>query len=232
MTADITVILQLLQRQMPSVPPEYSTVLPDSHAPDPTTLYRSSTPVLHTMYPMSNLQLDSRTTTIQVNTYITEPWRTVQHQRLVTLKTHVDSLDVSFFSRFNNNQILGSAESSPARFHIQVKFSGFSVQRYSHGSCIRWLRTCQTRNKTHGGPDPSAWHDGCTTTLCIAPVSIVACQPGRFTSGRNSKTHVRPGLTGQLKTTSSELLYLILINNYPAEKINGGTEHDMLEIWI
>uniref|UniRef100_A0A673ME15 Potassium voltage-gated channel, subfamily H (eag-related), member 6b n=1 Tax=Sinocyclocheilus rhinocerous TaxID=307959 RepID=A0A673ME15_9TELE len=58
MIADINVILQLLQRQIAPVPPAYSTVLPENHTPDPAILYGSSTPVLHSMY--SN-------TTIQVN---------------------------------------------------------------------------------------------------------------------------------------------------------------------
>ncbi|KAK7134410.1 hypothetical protein R3I93_017732 [Phoxinus phoxinus] len=44
MTADINVILQLLQRQIAPVPPAYSSVLPDNHIPDPATLYGSSTP--------------------------------------------------------------------------------------------------------------------------------------------------------------------------------------------
>lgn len=66
MTADINVILQLLQRQIAPVPPAYSTVLPDNHTPDPVILYRSSAPVLHSMYPIPNIQLDSRNTAIQV----------------------------------------------------------------------------------------------------------------------------------------------------------------------
>uniref|UniRef100_A0A8C1LC13 Potassium voltage-gated channel, subfamily H (eag-related), member 6b n=1 Tax=Cyprinus carpio TaxID=7962 RepID=A0A8C1LC13_CYPCA len=65
MTTDINVILQLLQRQIAPVPPAYSTVLPDSHTPDPAILYGSSAPVLHIMYPIPNIQLDSRNTAIQ-----------------------------------------------------------------------------------------------------------------------------------------------------------------------
>ncbi|XP_067285586.1 potassium voltage-gated channel subfamily H member 6 [Pseudorasbora parva] len=68
MTADINVILQLLQQQTAHVPPAYSTVLPDNHIPDPATLYGSSTPVLHSMFPIPNIQLDSRSTTIQSST--------------------------------------------------------------------------------------------------------------------------------------------------------------------
>ncbi|XP_050981056.1 potassium voltage-gated channel subfamily H member 6 [Labeo rohita] len=68
MTADINVILQLLQRQIAPVPPAYSTVLPDNHTPDPVILYRSSAPVLHSMYPIPNIQLDSRNTAIQSST--------------------------------------------------------------------------------------------------------------------------------------------------------------------
>ncbi|XP_077062046.1 voltage-gated inwardly rectifying potassium channel KCNH6 isoform X1 [Siphateles boraxobius] len=68
MTADINVILQLLQRQIAPVPPAYSSVLPDNHIPEPATLYGSSTPVLHSMFPITNIQLDSRSTTIQSST--------------------------------------------------------------------------------------------------------------------------------------------------------------------
>ncbi|XP_026079075.1 potassium voltage-gated channel subfamily H member 6 [Carassius auratus] len=65
MTADFNLILQLLQRQIAPVPPAYSTVLPDSHTPDPAVMYGSSAPVLHIMYPIPNIQLDSRNTAIQ-----------------------------------------------------------------------------------------------------------------------------------------------------------------------
>ncbi|XP_052425994.1 potassium voltage-gated channel subfamily H member 6-like [Carassius gibelio] len=65
MTADISVILQLLQRQMAPVPPAYSTVLPEKHPPDPAVLYGRGSPVLHSMYPIPNIQLDSRNATIQ-----------------------------------------------------------------------------------------------------------------------------------------------------------------------
>lgn len=72
MTADINVILQLLQRQIAPVPPAYSTVLPENHTPDPAILYGNSTPVLHSMYPIPNIQLDSRNTTIQVKIMSTQ----------------------------------------------------------------------------------------------------------------------------------------------------------------
>ncbi|XP_043110267.1 potassium voltage-gated channel subfamily H member 6, partial [Puntigrus tetrazona] len=65
MTADINVVLQLVQRQIAPVPPAYSTVLPENHTPDPAVMYGSSTPVLHSMYPIPNIQLDSRNTHIQ-----------------------------------------------------------------------------------------------------------------------------------------------------------------------
>ncbi|KAM4624483.1 voltage-gated inwardly rectifying potassium channel KCNH6, partial [Polymixia lowei] len=61
MTADINVILQLLQRQTAPVPPAYSTVSPGTLPADPPGLYGTGTPVLHTMYPISPLQMDSRT---------------------------------------------------------------------------------------------------------------------------------------------------------------------------
>ncbi|XP_034147977.1 potassium voltage-gated channel subfamily H member 6 isoform X1 [Esox lucius] len=56
MTADINVILQLLQRQMAPVPPAYSTV----SATDSPGIYGTGAPVLHTLYPISPIQMDSR----------------------------------------------------------------------------------------------------------------------------------------------------------------------------
>uniref|UniRef100_A0A3B4ZR72 Potassium voltage-gated channel subfamily H member 6 n=1 Tax=Stegastes partitus TaxID=144197 RepID=A0A3B4ZR72_9TELE len=50
MTADINVILQLLQRQMAPVPPAYSAVSPSPHPPHPTTLYSTGAPTIHTSY--------------------------------------------------------------------------------------------------------------------------------------------------------------------------------------
>ncbi|XP_055360216.1 potassium voltage-gated channel subfamily H member 6 isoform X2 [Betta splendens] len=63
MTADINVILQLLQRQMAPVPPAYSTVSPSTLPTDTTHLYGTGTPVLHSMYSMSPIEMDSRTPT-------------------------------------------------------------------------------------------------------------------------------------------------------------------------
>ncbi|KAL7869999.1 hypothetical protein AOLI_G00139870 [Acnodon oligacanthus] len=65
MTADINVILQLLQRQITPVPPAYSSVSPANNAPDPSILYGTSAPVLHSLYPIPHIPLESRSTTIQ-----------------------------------------------------------------------------------------------------------------------------------------------------------------------
>nr|XP_043874006.1 potassium voltage-gated channel subfamily H member 6-like isoform X1 [Solea senegalensis]XP_043874007.1 potassium voltage-gated channel subfamily H member 6-like isoform X1 [Solea senegalensis] len=53
MTADITVILQLLQRQITPVPPAYSTVSSAAPPSNSTALYGTGTPVMHNMYPIS-----------------------------------------------------------------------------------------------------------------------------------------------------------------------------------
>lgn len=63
MTTDITMILQLLQRQITPVPPAYSTVSPGINCPEPSILYGNSGPVLYNLYP---IQLESTTTMIQV----------------------------------------------------------------------------------------------------------------------------------------------------------------------
>lgn len=60
MTADINVILQLLQRQIAPVPPAYSTVSSSTLPSDSPDLYGSGTPVLHSMYPITPMQMDSR----------------------------------------------------------------------------------------------------------------------------------------------------------------------------
>lgn len=64
MTADINVILQLLQRQMAPVPPAYSTVSSRTLPTDSTGLYGGGgggggTPALRAMYPIAHLQRDS-----------------------------------------------------------------------------------------------------------------------------------------------------------------------------
>ncbi|XP_049916763.1 potassium voltage-gated channel subfamily H member 6 [Epinephelus moara] len=63
MTADINVILQLLQRQIAPVPPAYSTVSSSTLPTDSPGLYGTGTPVLHSMYPISPIQMDSRAPT-------------------------------------------------------------------------------------------------------------------------------------------------------------------------
>lgn len=60
MTADINVILQLLQRQMAPVPPAYSTVSASSIPTEASGQYGTGTPVLHSMYTIPPLQMDSR----------------------------------------------------------------------------------------------------------------------------------------------------------------------------
>ncbi|XP_029914633.1 potassium voltage-gated channel subfamily H member 6a isoform X2 [Myripristis murdjan] len=60
MTADINVILQLLQRQMAPVPPAYSAVLPH-----PTTLYSTGGPTIHTVPPIPPVQIDNTASPLQ-----------------------------------------------------------------------------------------------------------------------------------------------------------------------
>lgn len=70
MTADINVILQLLQRQMAPVPPAYSAVSPGPHPPHlphPTTLYSTGAPTIHTVPPIQPVQIDSTASLIQVS---------------------------------------------------------------------------------------------------------------------------------------------------------------------
>ncbi|XP_047466078.1 potassium voltage-gated channel subfamily H member 6-like isoform X2 [Mugil cephalus] len=59
MTADINVILQLLQRQIVPVPPAYSTVSSSTLPTDSPGLYGAGNPVLHSMYPISPIQMDN-----------------------------------------------------------------------------------------------------------------------------------------------------------------------------
>ncbi|KAM7371702.1 hypothetical protein PAMP_008915 [Pampus punctatissimus] len=65
MTADINVILQLLQRQMAPVPPAYSAVSPSPHPPHPTTLYSTGAPTIHTAPPIQPVQIDSTASLLQ-----------------------------------------------------------------------------------------------------------------------------------------------------------------------
>ncbi|XP_066554571.1 potassium voltage-gated channel subfamily H member 6a isoform X2 [Amia ocellicauda] len=66
MTADINVILQLLQRQIAPVPPAYSAVSPSSHPP---ALYSPGAPVLHSMAAISPVQIDSLASPLQSPDY-------------------------------------------------------------------------------------------------------------------------------------------------------------------
>ncbi|KAL4658203.1 potassium voltage-gated channel subfamily H member 6 [Arapaima gigas] len=65
MTADINVILQLLQRQLAPVPPAYSAVSPSTHPPHPTTLYSTGAQVMHSVAPVPPVQIDSLTSPLQ-----------------------------------------------------------------------------------------------------------------------------------------------------------------------
>nr|XP_019950130.1 PREDICTED: potassium voltage-gated channel subfamily H member 6 isoform X3 [Paralichthys olivaceus] len=65
MTADINVILQLLQRQMAPVPPAYSAVSPSPHPPHPTTLYSTGPPTIHTVPTVPLVQIDSTASLLQ-----------------------------------------------------------------------------------------------------------------------------------------------------------------------
>ncbi|XP_015217397.2 potassium voltage-gated channel subfamily H member 6a [Lepisosteus oculatus] len=67
MTADINVILQLLQRQMAPVPPAYSAVSPSTHPPP--ALYSTGAQVLHSMAPIAPVQIDSLTSPLQSPDY-------------------------------------------------------------------------------------------------------------------------------------------------------------------
>lgn len=74
MTADINVILQLLQRQNAAVPPAYSTVSSSTLPTDSAGLYGTGTPVLHSMYPVSPIQMDNRIPK-HVSTHTTMDWK-------------------------------------------------------------------------------------------------------------------------------------------------------------
>ncbi|KAG9333449.1 hypothetical protein JZ751_011610 [Albula glossodonta] len=65
MTADINVILQLLQRQMTPVPPAYSAVSPSTHPPHPSTLYGTGAQVIHSVAPIPPVQVDSLASPLQ-----------------------------------------------------------------------------------------------------------------------------------------------------------------------
>lgn len=59
-TADISVILQLLQRQIAPVPPAYSTVSSSTLLSDSSGLYGAQTPMLHSMYAISPIEMDNQ----------------------------------------------------------------------------------------------------------------------------------------------------------------------------
>lgn len=65
MTADINVILQLLQRQMAPVPPAYSAVSTSSLTPHPSSLYSSGTPSIHTVPTLLPVPINSTCSLLQ-----------------------------------------------------------------------------------------------------------------------------------------------------------------------
>lgn len=68
MTADINVILQLLQRQMAPVPPAYSAVSPGPPPPHPTSLYSPGAATRHAAPPIQASHADSASSLLQVST--------------------------------------------------------------------------------------------------------------------------------------------------------------------
>lgn len=70
MTADINVILQLLQRHLAPVPPAYSAVSPSPHLPHPTALYSTGAPTIHTVAPVQPVQMDSTASLLQVLSFL------------------------------------------------------------------------------------------------------------------------------------------------------------------
>uniref|UniRef100_A0A3B3CJX9 Potassium voltage-gated channel, subfamily H (eag-related), member 6a n=1 Tax=Oryzias melastigma TaxID=30732 RepID=A0A3B3CJX9_ORYME len=69
MTTDITVILQLLQRQIPAVPPAYSDVSPSLH---PSTLYNAGASIIHTVAGATPGQVESSARLLQVRALTSE----------------------------------------------------------------------------------------------------------------------------------------------------------------
>ncbi|KAA8585437.1 hypothetical protein FQN60_004131 [Etheostoma spectabile] len=65
MTADINVILQLLQRQMALVPPAYSAVSPSPQPPHPTSLYSTGAPTILTVPPIQPVPIDSTSSVLK-----------------------------------------------------------------------------------------------------------------------------------------------------------------------
>ncbi|XP_061080093.1 potassium voltage-gated channel subfamily H member 6-like [Conger conger] len=65
MTADITVILQLLQSQMAPVPPAYSIVSPGGHPPHPPVSCGARAQALHGVNPVPPVQINSLASPIQ-----------------------------------------------------------------------------------------------------------------------------------------------------------------------
>lgn len=111
MTADINVILQLLQRQMAPVPPAYSSV---SASGLPT-----ESSVLHSMFTISPLQMDSRVPT-QVQ------------KRTETSPCDSDLVSVLTLA-LNGPNGISLLQSSP---HTDVKFTGKSQESISSGSHV------------------------------------------------------------------------------------------------
>ncbi|CAL8274559.1 unnamed protein product [Lota lota] len=92
MTADITIILQLLQRQMAPIPPAYSTVSPAPHPPvppHPPALVNAGPTLLRTALSIPPVLVDSTTTLLQ------SPDSDLQRQSEDTLSSGIHLTPVS-----------------------------------------------------------------------------------------------------------------------------------------
>ncbi|KAK7919624.1 hypothetical protein WMY93_010908 [Mugilogobius chulae] len=102
MTADINVILQLLQRQIAPVPPAYSSVSSSTIPTESTGLYGTGTPALHSIYPISPIQISSRIP-MESSTQ-TDPKVTKKSQESFSSRIHVTSDDTIMVSPETENQ--------------------------------------------------------------------------------------------------------------------------------
>lgn len=201
MTADINVILQLLQRQIAPVPPAYSTVSSSSIPTDSSGLYGTRTPVLHSMYPISTIQRDSQVPT------------QVQVQNNPDIVSHCVGCYNFFLTFYLQNENLFDFFTIELYQHwpsIHQEVPGVTVERYPCDCGFRWhhVHDCYPRNwdpyRAGTAAAPAIGQilpHGEPQAVRQSPLPVSAWKPGHHLgAGWDSETPLRPCAACYLRT--------------------------------
>nr|XP_040047636.1 potassium voltage-gated channel subfamily H member 6a isoform X1 [Gasterosteus aculeatus aculeatus] len=147
MTADINVILQLLQRQMVPVPPAYSAVSPSPHPPHPTALYSPGEPTTHSVPPMQPVHIDNTASPLQ------SPGSVFNHKSQESLSSGIHltvaSDDTVSMSPEAEPPHLPSVDLIPPQFSVAQELPGLLCVSQRFPSLPEHLETPTEMQKIH-----------------------------------------------------------------------------------